>query len=132
MLNKTFQLDKEKINKLNENYKIKKDRYNKSGEELLKIKSDTVKSDNNFENSLKDKYNEATVKTIANFDLIRYSQSELISKLHKSIKEQGKIISNYSFQIIDSLRKVSELNNTVILQQNELIDREQQLEVSKQ
>lgn len=132
MLNKTFQLDKEKINKLNENYKIKMDRYNKSGEELLKIKSDTKKSDNNFENSLKDKYNEATVKTIANFDLIRYSQSELISKLHKSIKDQGKLISNYSFQIIDSLRKVSELNNTVILQQNELIDREQQLEVSKQ
>lgn len=132
MLNKTFSSNKQKLNKLEVKYKKKNEWYNHSNEELLKIKNDIIKNHEDFEKSLKNEYDLSVDKSIKNFDLIRYSQDELISKLQNSIKDQGKIISNYSFQVIESLRKISELNNTIILQQKELIDRDKQLDVSKQ
>jgi hypothetical protein len=55
----------------------------------------------NFEKILLTKYRLAADKTLKNFDLIKYSQSEIIYKLQQSIKEQSIIISKESTQIID-------------------------------
>lgn len=75
------------------------------------------------------KYEDSINEVSKNFDLIRKKQDDLINKFQRAVNDQSITINKEEKDIIELTGKISEYNNTLLLQKQELEDRNKNLEV---